>query len=94
MASSNVGIRGYADFHCPRPTSLYSYKDEEKTRLIHIGGAQTIRELVTSTSFFGRDRAVLTKPHFIFGDAINTKDFLSLPTCHLCLSTSGGFSHF
>lgn len=61
MASSNVGLRGYADFHCPRPTSLYSYDDEKMTNLICTGGALTLREIVTSASFFDRDRAILPK---------------------------------
>lgn len=51
MSGSNLGIRGYTNFHYPRPTSLYSYDDEERTNLIRIGSTQTLRELVTSISF-------------------------------------------
>lgn len=72
MAGSNVGIRGFADFQCPCSTSLCSYDDEERTNLNCIGGTQTLRELVISAPFLSRDRAILPKPHFIFGDTINT----------------------
>lgn len=42
MASFNVSIRGYADFHYPRLASLYNYNDEERTNLIRTDGARPL----------------------------------------------------
>lgn len=81
MADSSSAIRGYIDFYYPWPSSLYSFDDEERTSLFRSGGAQTLREIVTSASFSGRDRSVVPKSHFLFGDAIDAKDSLSLPSC-------------
>lgn len=81
MVGSNLGIRGYPNFHCRRSTSLYSYDDKKRTNLIHTSNAQTLRELVTSIPFSCGDRSVLSKLYFIFGNAIDTKDSLSLSPC-------------
>lgn len=81
MAGSNMGIRGYADFHYPRTASLYNYDDKERSTLIHTRSTQTLRGLATSVLFSDRDRAVLCKQHFMHGHAIHTKDSLSLPPC-------------
>lgn len=63
VVGSSSGNRSYTDFYCPRPSSLYSYDDEEITSLIHFGSAQTLREIVSSAPFSGRDRPVLPKPY-------------------------------
>lgn len=79
ITGSSYGITGYANFYCSWFSSLYNYDDEGRTSLIRSDStAQTLRELLTNSPFSDKDRLVLLKSHFIFGDAIDT---LSLPSC-------------
>lgn len=77
MTGSTVGIRGYADFHCPHPTFLYYYDDKRGLFLICNGSAQIVRKLVITGSTMGiRGYADFHFPHpnslYCYGDEERT----------------------
>lgn len=70
MVGCNMGIRGFADFHFPCPTSLYSYDDEDITNLFILLVPKPLENY-------------LLVPHFQFSDMDRTMDKTMLPKPHI-----------